>query len=104
MLQVLGDREISISREITKKFETIYRGKISDIIEIVLEKGEFVIIVEGFSGKIINNTSLSIREAVDFYISEGLDVMNSIKRVAKDRNMVKNDVYMEYHKGDHKCD
>ncbi|UKI27342.1 MAG: 16S rRNA (cytidine(1402)-2'-O)-methyltransferase [Bacilli bacterium] len=47
MLEVFGNREISISREITKKFESIYRGKLEDVIKIVPEKGEFVIVVEG---------------------------------------------------------
>lgn len=47
MLDIFGDRDISISREITKKFETIYRGKISNVINLVPEKGEFVIVVNG---------------------------------------------------------
>ena len=43
----IRDRDISISREITKKFETVYRGKLSDVIRNVPEKGEFVIVVSG---------------------------------------------------------
>ena len=96
MLEVFGNREISISREITKKFESIYRGKLEDVIKIVPEKGEFVIVVEGNKLSDID-FNLSIKEAVDLYIKNGFDVMTSIKKVAKDRKIPKNEVYKEYH-------
>lgn len=99
MLDIFGDRNISISREISKKFETIYRGKISDVINIIPEKGEFVIIVEGVKDKIVDN-NITIKDAVDNYIRAGFDVMTSIKKVAKDRNVPKNVIYKEYHKED----
>ena len=97
MLDVFGNRNISISREISKKFETVYRGKISDVIDIIPEKGEFVIIVEGVKDKIVDN-NITIKDAVDNYIRTGFDVMTSIKKVAKDRNVPKNVIYREYHK------
>ena len=99
MLDIFGDRNISISREISKKFDTIYRGKISDVINIIPEKGEFVIIVEGVKDKIVDN-NITIKDAVDNYIRTGFDVMTSIKKVAKDRNVPKNVIYKEYHKED----
>lgn len=99
MLDIFGDINISISREISKKFETIYRGKISDVINIIPEKGEFVIIVEGVKDKIVDN-NITIKDAVDNYIRTGFDVMTSIKKVAKDRNVPKNVIYKEYHKED----
>lgn len=99
MLDVLGDRNISISREITKKFESIYRGKISEVKNIIPEKGEFVIIIEGSSDNNIDE-SLSIVDAVNLYIKAGLPVMDSIKRVAKERGIPKGEVYKEYHKGE----
>jgi 16S rRNA (cytidine1402-2'-O)-methyltransferase len=46
-----GDREIVIARELTKMYETIYRGKISEIKDVVKEKGEFVVIIKGTNGK-----------------------------------------------------
>jgi len=46
ILEFVGDREIVVCRELTKKFEEIYRGKVSEIIGEVKEKGEFVIIVK----------------------------------------------------------
>lgn len=99
MLDIFGDRNISISREISKKFETIYRGKISDVINLIPEKGEFVIIVEGVKDKIVDN-NITIKDAVDNYIRTGFDVMTSIKKVAKDRNVPKNVIYKEYHEED----
>ena len=99
MLDIFGDRNISISREISKKFETIYRGKISDVINIIPEKGEFVIIVDGVKDKIVDN-NITIKAAVDNYIRTGFDVMTSIKKVSKDRNVPKNVIYKEYHKED----
>lgn len=99
MLDVFGNRNISISREISKKFETVYRGKISDVIDIIPEKGEFVIIVEGVKDKIVDN-NITIKDAVDNYIRTGFDVMTSIKKVSKDRNVPKNVIYREYHKED----
>ena len=47
LLEFVGDREVSVSRELTKKFEETYRGKISDIIPNIKEKGEFVIVING---------------------------------------------------------
>lgn len=98
-LDVLGDRNISVARELTKKFETIYRGKISEIYDMVPEKGEFVIVVEGATNKEVD-LSLSIVECVNLYIKAGISVMDAIKKVAKERNLPKGEVYKEYHKGE----
>ncbi len=99
MLEVLGDRNICVAREITKKFESIYRGKISDLIKSNEElKGEFVIVVEG-SNDTFNYNDLSIIDHVDMYVNgkTKMDIMSAIKRVAKDRNVSKNVIYKEYH-------
>ena len=99
MLEVFGDRNISVSREITKKFESIYRGKISDVIKLIPEKGEFVIVVEGNSNNDIDE-SLSAVDVVNLYIKAGLSVMDAIKKVAKERNVPKNEIYNLYHRGE----
>ena len=99
MLDIFGDRDISISREITKKFETIYRGKISTVISLVPEKGEFVVVVSGMKERKIDDT-INVHDAVNNYISAGFDVMTSIKKVAKDRGIPKNIIYKEYHQED----
>lgn len=101
MLEVLGDRNICVAREITKKFESIYRGKISDLIKSNEElKGEFVIVVEG-SNDTFNYNDLSIIDHVDMYVNgkTKMDIMSAIKRTAKDRNVSKNVIYKEYHLG-----
>lgn len=95
MLEVLGNRNISISREISKKFEEIYRGTFTDIIEIITEpKGEYVIVVDG-NKEIISYENLSIKEHYQMYIDDGLDEKDALKKVAKDRNISKSDIYKE---------
>jgi 16S rRNA (cytidine1402-2'-O)-methyltransferase len=47
LLEFVGDREVAVCREMTKKFEEITRGKISEISDKIKEKGEFVVILEG---------------------------------------------------------
>lgn len=98
MYDVLGNRKICISREISKKFEEIYRDTLENIREQVKDaKGEFVIVVDGnYEEKTYDN--LSIIEHVNLYIKEGYDVKEASKLVAKERKMTKSDVYNEYHK------
>jgi len=94
---ILGNRQISISREISKKYEQITRGKVEDILRNGINiKGEFVIVVEGNSES-VDYTQISITEHVNVYIKEGHTVNEAIKAVAKDRNLNKKDVYNEYH-------
>ena len=99
MLDILGDRNIALCREITKKHEEIIRGHISEIISIVEElKGEMVIVVEGnqeVEEEITFETT--IKEDVDMYIEKGMSTKDAIKEVAKQRNLNKNSVYQEYH-------
>ena len=97
MLDVFGNRQISISREISKKYEEVIRGKIHEVLSIFNNiKGEFVIIVEG-NTESVDYTQISIIEHVNSYIKEGKSVNEAIKLVSKDREMNKKDVYNEYH-------
>jgi len=98
MQNILGNnRKISISREITKKYEEIYRGTIEELVNQNNEyKGELVIVVEG------NKTSaeyknLTIEEHINLYIEDGKSSMDAIKIVAKERGMKKSEVYDKYH-------
>lgn len=94
--EVLGNRNISISREITKKFEEVYRGTVTEVLKkIVSAKGEMVIIVEGNQEK-NSYQSLTIVEHVHLYIKEGYDKKEAMKKVAKDRNTSKSEIYNEY--------
>ena len=97
LLNVFGDRDISLSREISKLHEQIFRGKISEILNQLSDlKGEFVIVVSG-NENVFNFGSLDVVEHVNLYISDGLSVNDSIKRVARERNVAKSIIYSEYH-------
>ena len=97
-LEIFGDRYVSLSREISKKYESVYRGKISDLIPSLESiKGEFVIVVSGYTDSY--DDTISIVDAVNLYISNGLSSMNAIKLVSKERGLSKSDVYSIYHKG-----
>lgn len=99
MLDILGDRNIALCREITKKHEEIIRGTISEIFNIVDElKGEMVLIVEGSYEVVIEETfDISIYDHVQSYVDQGYTPKDAIKEVAKIRNISKNIVYNEYH-------
>lgn len=100
MLEILGNRKMSISREITKKFEEVYRGTIQDVIEETKEiKGEIVIVVSGNKEE-ISYDDLSIEDHVNLYIKNGLNSKEAIKKVAEDRNIKKSEVYNIYHRGE----
>lgn len=95
ILDIFGDRNISISREISKKYETIYRDKISNLIDNIELKGEFVIIVEG-NKELIDYSELDIVEHVKLYLDD-FSEMDAIKRVAKERGVSKSEIYKKYH-------
>ena len=97
MLEVFGDRYISISREISKLHESVFVGKISEAIDTIDVKGEFVIVISPNEEVIL--TDMSITQNVNLYIKSGLSSMDAIKRVAKERKIPKNEVYKEYHEG-----
>ncbi len=96
---ILGkNRKICICREITKKYEEIYRGTIEEIVKQNNEyKGEIVIVIEG-NKKVIEYKNLSVEEHVNLYIEDSKNVMEAIKIVAKERGMKKSEVYDIYHK------
>lgn len=97
MLNILGNRNISISREISKKFEEVYRGTITDVlVELEEPKGEFVIVVEGTT-ETVDYTNVSVIEHVNAYIKEGNSVNTAIGLVARQRNVSKKEIYNEYH-------
>ena len=102
MLEIFGDREIALCREITKKHEEIIRGKISEVLNIIdVLKGEMVIIVSGNINVIEEDVfEQTIVEHVNEYVAKGMSVKDSIKEVAKLRKIKKNEVYAAYHKKD----
>ncbi len=96
MLDVFGDRNIAIVREISKIYEEVIRGKISECLDkLYVVKGEFVIVVTGFTDK-ENFDDLSILEHVNLYINDGYKSTDAIKKVAIDRGVSKSVIYKEY--------
>jgi len=96
--EVFGDRNISISREISKRYEEVYRGKISEIIPLMVDvKGEMVVVVEG-NNSISSFDDINIADQINMLIDDGISVMDAIKQVAKKRNLPKSEVYNMYHK------
>jgi 16S rRNA (cytidine1402-2'-O)-methyltransferase len=95
MLKVFGNRPISISREISKKYEEVYRGKTEEVMrEIGEPKGEFVIVVEGNKEE-IKYENLSIKEHLKVYMDDGYGEKEAMKLVANDRGISKNEIYKE---------
>lgn len=96
ILEVLGDRKISIGREISKLYEEYTRGKVSELLPLVDKmKGEFVIILEGNTDT-VDYSNLDVVDHVKLYLDE-MDEMSAIKRVSKERGVAKSVIYNEYH-------
>jgi 16S rRNA (cytidine1402-2'-O)-methyltransferase len=98
----LGDRKISICRELTKLYEEIIRLSLSEAIRHYTNnspRGEYVLVVEGKREEDIIKEAqakwenLSVEEHIKKYIDEGLSKKEAIKKVAKDRNMPKSEIY-----------
>lgn len=102
LLSVLGNRNITICRELTKRYETAYRASLEEALEHFKEeepKGECVLVLEGKSREQILEESvqewekMSIEEHMKYYEEQGIDKKAAMKLVAKDRNISKRDVY-----------
>ena len=100
--EALGDRKISICRELTKKYETVFRTTFEAALEFYQTeepKGECVIVVEGKDPEEIKKeeeaswTSIPIEDHMEQYLSTGMDRKSAMKQVAKDRGISKRDVY-----------
>lgn len=101
-LEILGDRKISICRELTKLHEEILHLTLTEAINLYESKepkGEFVIVIEGVDVEKLKKEeidkweSMSIEDHIRLYINDGLDKKEAIKKVSKDRNMPKSEVY-----------
>lgn len=102
LLEELGNINIVIARELTKIHEEFIRGKIKDIIDNYEElKGEIIIIIEKNN---INNSNdeikkllqnMDLKDHYEFYKKQNLDKKEIIKKIAKDRNVNKNEIYMK---------
>ena len=102
LYELLGDRAITLCRELTKKFETVMPTTMSDAISFYEEnepKGEYVLVIEGKSFETRKEEKqkewqqLSIEDHMAFYEGQGVDRKEAMKKVAKDRGITKRDVY-----------
>lgn len=96
---IVKDRKMVLARELTKIHEEFIRGTIDEIIDKSEDiKGEMIIIIEG--KEIINKendlNNLSLEEHYDYYKEQGLDKKEIIKKIAKDRNVNKNEIYKKF--------
>ena len=96
MRKIFGNRHISLSREISKLYEEIYRGTIDEVLgNFDKLKGEFVLIVEGNTEQ-VDFSDIDIISHVKLYLDDGLSEMDAFKKVAKERGISKSIVYKEY--------
>ncbi|HHX93732.1 MAG TPA: 16S rRNA (cytidine(1402)-2'-O)-methyltransferase [Tenericutes bacterium] len=94
---IMGNRKVSICRELTKLHEEIIRGNISDILEnLETIKGEIVIVLEG-KQEIIEKDIDYISE-IKRLIKKGYSEKDAIKEISEKYNLKKNDIYNEYQK------
>ena len=100
----LGNRRITVCRELTKKHETAFATTLEEAIryyEINEPKGECVLVMEGKSREDIRREEvskweeMSIEEHMEYYLSQGIDKKEAMKLVAKDRGISKRDVYQQ---------
>ena len=102
LYDVLGERKITLCRELTKKFETIFPTTLESAIAYYDEnepRGEYVLVLEGKSFQQIKEeqqesfAEITIEEHMKRYEDKGIDHKEAMKMVAKDRGISKRDVY-----------
>ena len=102
LLEVLGNRKMTLCRELTKKHETAFASTIEDILkfyETQEPKGECVLVIEGKSrSELVQEErarweEMTIEEHMEVYLAQGMDKKEAMKAVAKDRGVSKRDIY-----------
>ena len=99
---VLGDRKITLCRELTKKYEERISGTLEEMISYHKDhepRGEYVLVIEGRDREEMRLegqqewASMSLEDHMDLYEKQGLDRKAAMKEVAKDRGLSRRDVY-----------
>ena len=102
LYETLGERRITLCRELTKKFETVFSTTLEEALTYYNEnepKGEYVLVLEGLNRQslILDKqeewSRLSIEEHMQVYIDQGIDKKEAMKKVAADRGISKRTVY-----------
>lgn len=98
--EILNKRKIVLARELTKIHEEFIRKDVDQILENISNlKGEMILIIEGNISKNDNQNelnTLTLEEHYNYYKEKGLSKKEIIKKIAKDRNLNKNEVYMQF--------
>ena len=98
----LGDRKVTVCRELTKRHETAFQSTLEESVayyEANAPKGECVIVIAGRSREEIRQEEkerwedMSIEDHMEYYISQGVDRKEAMKKVAKDRGVQKREIY-----------
>lgn len=102
MQEIYGDREVVLVRELTKIYEEYRRGKISEVLNSLVEqpiKGECLIIVSGADELVqeIQEPELTALEAVKNLVAQNVKPNIAIKEIAKERGLNRQDLYAEFH-------
>jgi len=99
--QITESRKIVLAKELTKIHEEFISGTATELLEkIDNPKGEFVILIEKSDSLKTDNldflNNLSLEEHYNFYSKQGFDKNEIIKKIAKDRNVKKNEIYQKF--------
>ena len=106
LYEALGQRRITLCRELTKKFESVFPTTLEEAIayyQTEEPRGEYVLVLEGkgFEQKrqeeIASWEDMSIEEHMAYYESRGMDNKSAMKQVAKDRGVGKREIYAYLH-------
>ena len=102
LLEALGDRSVTLCRELTKRYEEKWKTTLSEAVSYYEElepKGEFVLVLQGKSWRQQEAEAqkkweqLTIMQHMEQYLAEGMDKKEAMKQVAKDRGVPKRDIY-----------
>lgn len=98
---ILGDRQLTLARELTKRYEEYIRGSVTEALEWAAEevRGEFVVIVEGSTEERPTEVAQEADplQQIERYIAEGEKPNAALKRVAKERGLDRQELYLRYH-------
>lgn len=104
LYEVLGDREMTLCKELTKIYEKAEKSTLKALIEKYEEeeiRGEYVLVIHGKTFEEVEKEEqavfleMSLEEHMDKYLSQGMSKKDAMKKVAKDRGISKRDVYAQ---------
>ncbi len=102
--EVLGNRQLMVARELTKRYEEMIHGDVQEMIALCERdtlKGEMTVVVDGSSGEQTEKEAwwedISIDTHVKLWIEKGLSSKDAIKKVAEERDVPKREIYNAFH-------